>query len=156
LPLARYRQAGIIYNRRVKRMVTRQSYPETSNRSRNNTNGDPASRTQFGLGYNAWKLIACNALRLSFSSSRYIISLSFDHRLKKLTCSLALRPNTTNPSTATAPATAAATQGTQSPGCKYNSDRHSTGRPSTTEPLKRGYGGLMMSWEFGIKASRIV
>jgi len=57
---------------------------------------------------------------------------------EKLTCSLALRPNTTNPSTATAPATAAATQGTQSPGCKNNSDRHFTGRPSTAEPLKRG------------------
>jgi hypothetical protein len=76
--------------------------------------------------------------------------------LIKLTCSLALRPRTTKPSTATAPATAAATQGTQSPGCKYNSDLHATGRPSTAEPLRIGYGGLMMSWEFGIKASRIV
>jgi hypothetical protein len=76
--------------------------------------------------------------------------------VKELTCSLALRPNTTKPSTATAPATAAATHGTQSPGCRNNSDRHSTGRPFVAEPLRSGYGGLMISWELGINASRIV
>jgi len=32
------------------------------------------------LDYRAWKLIACNALRLSFSSSRYYISWNFPSR----------------------------------------------------------------------------
>lgn len=63
----------------------------------------------------------------------------------------------------TVPRTAAATYGTQSPGCRYNSVLHSDGLFLTGEGsdsginiAEEGYGGVMIKWELGMMESRSV
>lgn len=77
-----------------------------------------------------------------------------------LTFSCSFNPKTIPAKMMTVPRTAAATYGTQSPGCRYNSVLHSSGRfcgsLSVAAIPEAGYGGVMMSCEFGMMASRSV
>jgi hypothetical protein len=81
--------------------------------------------------HRAWKLIACNALLRSFSSSL---------------CSLRCRPRTINARTTTVPNTAAATTGIQSPGWTYSSDDHSVGRTLTGSTITSDDGADLESF----------